>query len=131
MIQNTSFPGQVIEGVVGQVYWRCLVGGGFIGNLQGMAFKGISNGHLQVARIAFFSVCAQIAETQARLSGMRYRFGSPQHTIITLYAPMQMIGAIVGSQLISFTINTELPFGDAVAKATNECTKKHPMLLIV
>src|SRR5690606_14576597 len=71
------------------------------------------------------------AETQARLSGMRYRFGSPQHTIITLYAPMQMIGAIVGSQLISFTINTELPFGDAVAKATNECTKKYPMLLIV
>src|SRR5690554_560865 len=62
---------------------------------------------------------------------MRYRFGVPQHTIIAHYTAMQMIGPIVGSQLIAFTINTELSLGDAVTKTTNECTKKHPVLLIV
>src|SRR5690554_1209363 len=58
VIQNTSFPGQIIEGVVGQVYWRSLVGGGFISNLQSIPFKGVGYGHLKVARITFLSVCA-------------------------------------------------------------------------
>ena len=79
--------------------------------------EGIDDGHLHLAREAFFEVGRHIVEHQCVLAHLH---GVPHARVPSFHTAVERVGAVVDGQLVFLAVERKLSLGDAVAVASDE-----------
>ena len=113
---------EVEVAVVGEVEDGSLVGGCLILDLQCVIFgEGVGYLHLDIAGVAVLAIRALGGELYVLLVEL---VGLPDTVVESDGATaVQTVGAVVDGELVVLAIERELPLGDTVAIATDECSE--------
>ncbi len=87
--------------MIGQIYHGGLVSLGLIANLQFIVVgKRVDNRAVQIARISFFAVFAQIGQLHPYRVGSFYLLSIPHHLVKSLFPAVNVVRPVVGRELI-------------------------------
>ena len=116
---------QIPVSVIGQIeHGRLLVCRCFVVDCQFIVVvQGVGNHRLEGSGIPFLAIRAGIGEFHTRCFIILERFSLPEFFHEVIDPTVQMMGAVVGCDLVFLTVDRELSMSDPVGEATADATK--------
>jgi len=96
-----ALPGQVVIAVIGQIDHGGLIRLGLVANLQFIVIgERVDDRAVQIARISFFTVYAQIGQLHPYRIGSFYLLSVPHHFVKSLSPAVNVVRPVVGRELV-------------------------------
>ena len=80
----------------------------------------VDDSHVQVSRIAFFTVLAEVSQNNCRSGRRLHLVRGPDDFIEAFDAAVQMVLTVVRGELVFDAVEREATFGNAVAVAADD-----------
>lgn len=120
MVQDVPATGQVEVGMLRQVDDGGFVGGRLVVDHQRVRVgQCVGDRRPQRARIALLAVGTHVRKAHAGLVPVRERLGFPEHLVEPFQSTVQVVGPIVGRQLVGLAVEHEASAADTVGIATD------------
>src|SRR6185369_11559362 len=119
-----TFAREVEIGVFRQVGNRVFVGRSSVVDLDFIVIgKSVDDSDVEIARITFLAVFAEISQDDGWSKLRLHFFGGPDDFVETFETAVQRVLAVIDRELVLNAVESEAAFSDAIAVAANECAE--------